>query len=689
MAEEYERLVVLIEARLDQFEKQMVRAEKRGTATYQKLQEGAYKASTAMERQFERSLKAQGRALDSVFGQTVEGGKRAAKSAEVFARDLDKAERALNQLRASVDPAFAATLRYEEAVKQLNDALKKGVITETQHRQVLDQVSVAYLKGGQAAGAHTGMLGALGTMSDSTKAKLQNAGFQVQDVAVQMIAGTDATRALAMQLPQLLGGFGLLGVVLGTLTSIGLPLLASWMGDGAEGARDFDAALGDVTNSISAMNEQAAIYTAEGLVALKEKYGELNFELLRFVDLQTEAMQRQALADTAASMSAIMDEIGEGWKIIGNLSEMFEGAAGQVNHLVWAMEDVKSARTFEDQLAAVVRLKLKIEELTGGIESMTDEQFVFYQEVLASEDALRQLVADQPKQGWLSAAIGAAETLAGKLWDAVAANAELSLDAAGNPIIPGTKGKRPRPAPSGEGGVDWGLEPETGGGAGAGGGSGRIDSLIAELQTERETIAAWYAESLTLLNGSTDAELAAVGGKHGALERLEIEHQERLKGIRNTAQTGTLADMDTFFGGMASLTKAGGERMLGAHRAFSAAQGVINSYTAFTEVLKDPSFVGRPWARFGAAAAALSSGLSAVASIRSGGGGRPSAGGSSGGGGSGASSADAAGNSTGPLRASITPLDPSALFTGASVRKLLDGLQEEAGNRGIILGWHP
>lgn len=683
MSDEYERLVVLIEARLDQFEKQMVRAEKRGTATYQKLQTSADKATSAMQARINQFAQSQGRALDQVAGKTEAAAERSAKGYAAWWREMERGRDAINQLRSSVDPAFAATLRYEQAVAQTNDALRRNIITETEHRQILDQVSVAYLKGGQAAGAHTGVLGALGNMSDATKGKLQNAGYQVQDVAVQMMAGTDAARALSMQLPQMLGGFGLLGVVLGTLAAVGLPLLSSMLGAGEGAAKSFDDAIGAVNNSLSAMNEQAAIYTAEGLTALKEKYGELNFELLRFVDLQTEAMQRQALEDTAASMSAIMDEMA-GWEgIVGNLSEMFEGAAGQVNHLVWAMDDVKSARTFEDQLAAVTRLRLKIEELTGGIGNMTDEQFAFYQEVMQSEDALKQLVVAQPKQGWLAGAIGAAETLAGKLWEAVRANSAL---AASSNVTTGnadwTKNDFGFTLPGDEL-LALPEDQKTGGGGGSGGGgSNKIDALIEDLKTEQELLSEWYDESLLMLNSSTDAELAVVGGKHEALERLEAEHQARLKAIRDEAQGRTLADAGNFFGAMANLASVGGKKTAKAVAVFQAIEGTINAYGAAIKALNTPGLT--IWGRYAAYASVLAAGLKGVAAIRAAGG----VGGGGGGGGGAASSGGAAASGAtddgkGPLRVSMERLDPTALYSGAAVGKLLDLIMEEAGDRGV------
>ena len=103
-------------------------------------------------------------------------------------------------------------MRYEQALEEINEAARTGIITEREQAQMLDQVAVAYLSAGQAAGAHSGQMGMLGNVSAETSARLQNAGFQVQDVAVQIMGGTDAARALSMQLPQLLSGFGLLGV---------------------------------------------------------------------------------------------------------------------------------------------------------------------------------------------------------------------------------------------------------------------------------------------------------------------------------------------------------------------------------------------------------------------------------------------------------------------------------------------
>ena len=57
--------------------------------------------------------------------------------------------------------------------------------------------------------------------------RIQNVSFQVSDFAVQVSSGTDATRALAQQFPQLLGGLGVFGAVAGAAAAIWLTAVAT------------------------------------------------------------------------------------------------------------------------------------------------------------------------------------------------------------------------------------------------------------------------------------------------------------------------------------------------------------------------------------------------------------------------------------------------------------------------------
>lgn len=110
--------------------------------------------------------------------------------------------------------------------------------------------------------------------SGAARAGLQNFGFQVQDVAVQIAAGTSASRALAVQLPQLLSGFGLLGVGIGTVVAVLGPMVAR-MFDAAAATQSWvdelsltSGSVGSVESAVSALEAVQRQYndaiTAQG-----------------------------------------------------------------------------------------------------------------------------------------------------------------------------------------------------------------------------------------------------------------------------------------------------------------------------------------------------------------------------------------------------------------------------------------
>lgn len=71
MAGDTERLFVQLEARINQFEKNMAKAERRGTKTYQGLERGSRRATRRMEGDMNRSTRAINRALKSTTSQVA------------------------------------------------------------------------------------------------------------------------------------------------------------------------------------------------------------------------------------------------------------------------------------------------------------------------------------------------------------------------------------------------------------------------------------------------------------------------------------------------------------------------------------------------------------------------------------------------------------------------------------------
>jgi hypothetical protein len=155
------------------------------------------------------------------------------------------------------------------------------------------------------------------------------------------------------------------------------------------------------------------------------------------------------------------------------------------------------------------------------------------------------------------------------------------------------------------------------GGGGGGGGSGtspmqaRLESLIEGLKTESEVVQEWYDQSLETLNMANDAELAAIGGKQEAIERLEQEHQERLAGIR---------EMGNQWGMQAALE--GGAQILGAlastNKKAAKLQGIYSAGMAWMTTLQGAAAeLKKGTLGFSSAAAVIAKGIGFVSAIKS------------------------------------------------------------------------
>jgi hypothetical protein len=137
-----------------------------------------------------------------------------------FKKGSDEAKKKLEQLKAAVEAAGFETKKYTSVTNEASDAKK------------------------------------------NFQYNLRNVGYQVQDFSVQMAAGTSATQALAQQLPQLLSGFGTMGVVLGAIAAVGIPVAVA----------AFTALNGDVKNLEDQIKETTT--AAEAFVAANNKAGQ-------------------------------------------------------------------------------------------------------------------------------------------------------------------------------------------------------------------------------------------------------------------------------------------------------------------------------------------------------------------------------------------------------------------------------
>jgi len=234
-------------------------------------------------------------------------------------------------------------------------------------------------------------------------------------------------------------------------------------------------------------------------------------------------------------------------------------------------------------------------------------------------------------------------------------------------------------------GVDSYPGADTGGGGGAGAGikdmfAQRLEALQEGLQTEAETVQAWYDDGLTTLQTALERKMVTEEEYRALRERLEQEHQERISNIRGASDNQQLKDSAEFFGALANVVKTGGGKAVKAAQILGAAQGMINSYIAFTEVLKDPAFIGRPWARIASAAGVLAAGLNMVNAIR----GVNASGGSAGGGGVSAAGAVASGGGTTETRTANINFYGGFQPTQETIGMIASGLNDWLGDGGRL-----
>ena len=178
-------------------------------------------------------------------------------------------------------------------------------------------------------------------------------------------------------------------------------------------------------------------------------------------------------------------------------------------------------------------------------------------------------------------------------------------------------------------------ERENGKGSVGGGGGGsdqyqsNLQSLIESLQTEQETVDAWYQSSLAILNDRRASEILSTQEHNELKLALEREYQEKLAGIRDSADQYGLSSASEFFSDLYSLSGSKYDGLLKMQKTFAAASALLNTYLAASQTLADPTLGF--WAKFAAVAKVIAAGMGLVNAIKGGGtsGGGASSGGAS------------------------------------------------------------
>jgi hypothetical protein len=339
-------------------------------------------------------------------------------SAEVFRDSLDASD-AVNRLIASMDPAVAASQRYERAQQEVARAVSLGAITQEEANRALALAKAQYEATGQAAllaGQRAGQGAQIGAHH------VQNLAFQFNDIGMMLAAG-QSPLMLAMQqgtqVAQVLGPMGAAGAARAlaqgfmaflnpmTLVTVGSiaagAAMIQWLtgaGDEAETLEDRFKGITDAMDDYAAAARDANRSDAE----LFADFGRAANEAQRYFDVRLAIAKFEAEAASRRASRAIMQPIedqaariarqqqaagiGDGTAIpaitTGSLRDLFNIEDFQAARaLEQAIRQLNAAKPGEESARAILRVQAALIAATGGYENMNEAAREYNDTVMA------------------------------------------------------------------------------------------------------------------------------------------------------------------------------------------------------------------------------------------------------------------------------------------------------------------
>lgn len=217
----------------------------------------------------------------------------------------------------------------------------------------------------------------VGDSARAQTAQVQAAAYQVGDFFVQWGAGTDPMRAAAQQLPQLLGGLGMLGAVAGAVVAAGVPLVRMFM-DMGDTAIPAEEAVKNLVQAVDALDAATKAANA-GPDELMAKYGRGYAQAKEALEIQRQIAKieaEQALSTASASMGAGAVDVGAGTRGMGS-----ELAAARVEYeaLSREIEAFGEIRDANDQAAwdSLQQRRTALDQTFIATQNYRDEMIAF------------------------------------------------------------------------------------------------------------------------------------------------------------------------------------------------------------------------------------------------------------------------------------------------------------------------
>lgn len=335
-------------------------------------------------------------------------------------------------LRASLDPAVAAEMRFAEAQTLVNRAIAAGVATTAEGKAALDGLALKLgLAEAAAEGAASAQMRLQGSAGASAGA-MGNLAAQWNDVVMMALAGQNPFQLAIQQgtqITQVFGGAGAAGalrmlgasalsllnpfnlLVIGGIAA-GTALVQWFMSAGGE-VKTVEDAVGGLEDAIADLRTEAG----RDLAALKEDFGEVTPEVQELQEALTRLAADNAIETTVEAMRALRAETQGRWrglfsgtftdagateKLIGDQPEVKTQVNGMTvftkpteERFFSALDTAANSEGLAAQLAALEEVKASFLDATKGQDTLTEAQRAFLKGVLDTEAGLRRLIAAQ------------------------------------------------------------------------------------------------------------------------------------------------------------------------------------------------------------------------------------------------------------------------------------------------------
>lgn len=186
--------------------------------------------------------------------------KRSASGAE---KATDGLTNGYKDLKATLDPVFAVQRQYQSGLKTVREEQKRGNLSLEEATRTTALLTKRYE-------LLTNQINGTGKSFRKLRGAAGNIGFQLQDIAVQAQAGTDAFIIFSQQGSQLASAFGPGGAVLGAVIAVAGALggvLFNAFNEASGGAKSFGDALSEL-NKIMIESESGTVTLTDEIVKL-------------------------------------------------------------------------------------------------------------------------------------------------------------------------------------------------------------------------------------------------------------------------------------------------------------------------------------------------------------------------------------------------------------------------------------